>query len=129
MSKNPSFMMDDYAIYYTIAPGNIITGSNLKYLLACLNSRIFYFALRKYYMGGGIEGELKTNRLLMLPIPEASVINRTYLNQINLYCSYIINQCNEEYIINELSDKIDCIITDILNISKDEYSYIVNYKF
>ena len=66
MSKSPSFVLDEKAEFYTIAPGNIITGKHLKYLNACLNSSIFYFALRKYYMGGGIEGELKTNRLLIL---------------------------------------------------------------
>lgn len=68
MSKSPSFVLDEKAEFYTIAPGNIITGKHLKYLNACLNSSVFYFALRKYYMGGGIEGELKTNRLLILNI-------------------------------------------------------------
>ena len=56
MSKSPSFVLDEKAEFYTIAPGNIITGKHLKYLNACLNSSIFYFALRKYYMGVGIEG-------------------------------------------------------------------------
>ena len=70
MEKEPSFMFDTNGEYYTPAPGNIITGDNLEYLLGLLCSKIVYFALRKYYMGGGIEGELKTNRLLIMPIPK-----------------------------------------------------------
>ncbi len=69
MSKGPAYTIDTKGEFYVIAPGNIITGKNLIYLNDCLNSKIFYFALRKFYMGGGIEGELKTNRLLILPIP------------------------------------------------------------
>ena len=38
MSKSPSFVLDEKAEFYTIAPGNIITGKHLKYLNACLNS-------------------------------------------------------------------------------------------
>ena len=52
------------------APANIITGKSLKYVFLCLNSKLIYFAMRKYYMGGGIEGEFKTNNLLNIPIPK-----------------------------------------------------------
>ena len=70
MSSEPRFALDDKGEFFTFAPGNIIIGEKkiLKYLNYCLNSKLYYFALRKFYMGGGIEGELKTNRLEILPI-------------------------------------------------------------
>ena len=68
MAKEPSFAYDD-KLYFLPAPGNIITGKYILYLLAFLGSKTCYFALRNFYMGGGIGGELKTNRLLLLPVP------------------------------------------------------------
>jgi hypothetical protein len=68
MSRGPSFSKDTKG-YYVLAPGNIITANDLDALNLFLNT-VGYFALRTYYMGGGIEGELKTNRLLLLPVPE-----------------------------------------------------------
>ena len=47
MSKSPSFILDNNAKYYTVAPGNIIAGKDFEYLIACLNSKIFYFSSRK----------------------------------------------------------------------------------
>ena len=68
MSKGPYFAYENSGVL-VIAPGNLITGPELesihKYLM-----EIGYFALRKYYMGGGIEGELKVNRLELLPVPQ-----------------------------------------------------------
>lgn len=68
MSKGPYFALENENML-VVAPGNIITGQELetihKYLMG-----IGYFALRKYYMGGGIEGELKVNRLELLPVPK-----------------------------------------------------------
>lgn len=70
MSKGSRFIYDEDK-FYAVAPANIIVGSKkkLKYLAALLNSRLIYFSMRNYYMGGGIEGELKSNNLLRIPIP------------------------------------------------------------
>ena len=68
MSKGAYFAYDNMG-FLVIAPGNIITGPNLQNIHLFL-MKVGYFALRKYYMGGGIEGELKVNRLEMLPIPK-----------------------------------------------------------
>ena len=100
MSKGPSYAIDIKGEYYVIAPGNIITGNNLLYLNDCLNSKIFYFALRKFYMGGGIEGELKTNRLLILPIPlpnQNCNVNDEMLKQKLLLTNEEVNYIENEY--------------------------------
>ncbi|MFR0579890.1 TaqI-like C-terminal specificity domain-containing protein [Limosilactobacillus mucosae] len=64
----------------------IITGDNIKYLLDRLCSPEYWFAFRRFYMGGGIEKEFKVNNLKNLPIPfpnskplELSEIERKYI--------------------------------------------------
>ena len=110
MTSESSFMLDSEGKFYTIAPGNIITGKNLKYLIAFLNSRIYYFALRKFYMGGGIEGELKTNRLLMLPVPLPNKNKEKIINCVDKIIKDIkdYNQVDQ----ND-KNKIDVYISDI----------------
>lgn len=64
-----AFFALDLNGYMVPAPGNILTGRiNLQKLLLFLTT-VGYWALRRFYMGGGIEGELKVNRLELLPIP------------------------------------------------------------
>ncbi|MBW1486257.1 restriction endonuclease, partial [Campylobacter jejuni] len=61
MAKEPYFSYET-SFAFAMAPANIITSNSdiLKYILAFLNSDFIYLMLRKFYMGGGIEGELKT---------------------------------------------------------------------
>lgn len=47
----------------------IIVGNNIEYLLDKLCSPLYWFAFRKFYMGGGIDREFKVNNLQNLPIP------------------------------------------------------------
>jgi len=76
MTQGPFFSLDESGAMI-LAPGNLITGKNLIGLVSFLTSPVCYYALRSYYMGGGIEGELKVNRLQILPIP-IRIDNRKY---------------------------------------------------
>ena len=116
MAQEPSFALDDCK-FFTIAPGNIITGENLKYLCCLLNSDLMYFALRKFYMGGGIEGELKTNRLLILPIKKPTLDENIKFE--TMYDN-LINASNKEIIENQIND----LIYQIYNINSHEINYI-----
>ncbi|EHI73826.1 putative type IIS restriction/modification enzyme [Streptococcus criceti] len=58
---NASCMMNDTAY--------MILGDNLEYLLHKLCSPEYWFAFRRFYMGGGIEKEFKLDNLKNLPIP------------------------------------------------------------
>ncbi|MBQ9255107.1 MAG: hypothetical protein IJ180_10095 [Bacteroidales bacterium] len=99
------------------APGNIITGSHLYYLLGLLCSKTYYFALRKYYMGGGIEGELKTNRLLLLPIPTIS-----NFNSVDILEQLVQKRIKGENVDNAIED----IIYKFLNFTQEEIDCIDN---
>ena len=49
---------------------HFITGPNLRYLLAILNSVLFEFVFYKFYQGGGIQGEIKGEFIKRFPIPK-----------------------------------------------------------
>ncbi|GEM_PF-6830103 len=70
MADGARFAYDERG-FFAPAPANIISGKSetMKYLVGILNSKFAYTALRKFYMGGGIDGEFKTNNLLRLPVP------------------------------------------------------------
>ena len=59
-----------------------ITGENLKFLLAFLNSTAVYKIFNFFYAGGGLEGEIKINRLEILPIPQITPQNENLANEI-----------------------------------------------
>jgi len=59
-----------------------ITGENLKFLLAFLNSTGVYKIFNFFYAGGGLEGEIKINRLEILPIPQITPQNENLSNEI-----------------------------------------------
>jgi len=108
MASEPCFVYDEDQ-HFTPAPGNIITGNNIKYLLAFLCSKACYFALRKYYMGGGIEGELKTNRLLILPVPKPTSD---------------IEQQIEKLLNAKKYDEIDIIVYRLYGLNTSEIEFI-----
>ena len=121
MTSGPAFALDNNKNFLP-APGNIITGNNLKYLLGLLCSKIYYFALRKYYMGGGIEGELKTNRLLLLPVPPYE--NNEHAKNIES----LVNCINANNI-EQISAEIEYEIKLMLNLNDEEYNFIINKKY
>ena len=68
MTKEPAFAVDTDG-HFVLDTAYILTGKMIKYLAAILNSRLAKFALRKFYVGGGIEGEVKVFVLKEFPIP------------------------------------------------------------
>lgn len=73
MTKGPFFAHDSEG-RIALAPGNYLIIENSQAVLEYLIN-FGYFALRTFYMGGGIEGELKVNRLQKLPVPQGTSNN------------------------------------------------------
>lgn len=127
MSKEPCFSYEkNHSI--AMAPANTITSEPniLKYLIAFLNSDFIYLMLRKFYMGGGIEGELKTNNLEKLPIPKINSKNEKLANE-------LISLVNEILVLKEQDkkantktqeDKINSIVYKLYNLNEEEISII-----
>ena len=52
--QEPSFMFDQDASFFCLDTGRIITGDNIKLLLPILNSKLFFYAIKHFYGGGGL---------------------------------------------------------------------------
>jgi hypothetical protein len=54
MVQEPSFMFDKAGTFFCLDTGRIITGRDIKFLLPILNSKLFFFAIKYFYGGGGL---------------------------------------------------------------------------
>lgn len=127
MSKEPCFSYEkNHSI--AMAPANTITSEPniLKYLIAFLNSDFIYLMLRKFYMGGGIEGELKTNNLEKLPIPKINSKNEKLANELISLVDEILNLKEQDKNADTKTqeDKINSIIYKLYNLTEEEIKII-----
>ncbi|MGL2815401.1 DUF7149 domain-containing protein [Helicobacter pylori] len=127
MAKEPCFVYEEKG-FYAPAPANIITGDKIeiKYLTALLNSKCIYFAMRKFYMGGGIEGELKTNNLEKIPIPQITTKNQELADKITDYAEQILQAKAKDPKANtqELEKEIDALVYQLYNLTDEEIKTI-----
>ncbi|MGL2834870.1 DUF7149 domain-containing protein [Helicobacter pylori] len=127
MAKEPCFVYEEKG-FYAPAPANIITGDKIeiKYLTALLNSRCIYFAMRKFYMGGGIEGELKTNNLEKIPIPKITPKNQELADKITALVDKILALKEKDPKANtqRLEKEIDALVYQLYNLTDEEIKII-----
>ncbi|WQY35271.1 class I SAM-dependent DNA methyltransferase [Helicobacter pylori] len=127
MAKEPCFVYEEKG-FYAPAPANIITGDKIeiKYITALLNSKCIYFAMRKFYMGGGIEGELKTNNLEKIPIPKITPENQEVARKITDCTKAILEAKEKDPKANtqELEKEIDALVYQLYNLTDEEIKII-----
>ncbi len=127
MAKEPCFVYEEKG-FYAPAPANIITGDKIeiKYITALLNSKCIYFAMRKFYMGGGIEGELKTNNLEKIPIPKITPQNQKLAHKITDCAKQILEAKEKDPKANtQRSEKeIDALVYQLYNLTDEEIKTI-----
>ncbi|OPG19926.1 class I SAM-dependent DNA methyltransferase [Helicobacter pylori] len=127
MAKEPCFVYEEKG-FYAPAPANIITGdkTEIKYLTALLNSKCIYFAMRKFYMGGGIEGELKTNNLEKIPIPKITPKNQELADKITDCTEQILALKEKDPKANtqRLEKEIDALVYQLYNLTDEEIKII-----
>ncbi|MGL2437969.1 DUF7149 domain-containing protein [Helicobacter pylori] len=127
MAKEPCFVYEEKG-FYAPAPANIITGDKIeiKYLTALLNSKCIYFAMRKFYMGGGIEGELKTNNLEKIPIPQITPKNQELADKITDCAERILQSKAKDPKANTqgLEKEIDALVYQLYNLTHEEIKTI-----
>jgi hypothetical protein len=54
MVQEPSFIFDEDGKYMCLDTARIITGKDLEVLLSVLNSKLFFYAVKMFYGGGGL---------------------------------------------------------------------------
>ncbi len=127
MAKEPCFVYEEKG-FYAPAPANIITGDKIeiKYITALLNSKCIYFAMRKFYMGGGIEGELKTNNLEKIPIPKITPQNQELAHKITDGTKAILALKEKDPKANtqKLEKEIDALVYQLYNLTDEEIKII-----
>ncbi|GAA7889764.1 class I SAM-dependent DNA methyltransferase [Helicobacter pylori] len=127
MAKEPCFVYEEKG-FYAPAPANIITGDKIeiKYITALLNSKCIYFAMRKFYMGGGIEGELKTNNLEKIPIPQITEKNQKLADKITDGAKAILEAKEKDPKANtqKLEKEIDALVYQLYNLTDEEIKII-----
>ncbi|MCQ2635973.1 class I SAM-dependent DNA methyltransferase [Helicobacter pylori] len=127
MAKEPCFVYEEKG-FYAPAPANIITGdkTEIKYLTALLNSKCIYFAMRKFYMGGGIEGELKTNNLEKIPIPKITPQNQELARKITDGAKQILALKEKDPKANtqKLEKEIDALVYQLYHLTDEEIKII-----
>ena len=70
-SQESGFAVDEEG-YFALNTAYILTGKAMKHLAAILNSTLAEFAFNKFYIGGGIAGEITVFSLARFPIPQIS---------------------------------------------------------
>ncbi|EIQ9096242.1 Eco57I restriction-modification methylase domain-containing protein [Campylobacter coli] len=127
MAKEPCFSYET-SFAFAMAPANIITSNSdiLKYILAFLNSDFIYLMLRKFYMGGGIEGELKTNNLEKLSIPKINSKNQKLADELINLVDEILKAKEQDKNANtqELENKINSLVYKLYNLTEEEIKII-----
>ncbi|WRB79582.1 class I SAM-dependent DNA methyltransferase [Helicobacter pylori] len=127
MAKEPCFVYEEKG-FYAPAPANIITGDKIeiKYITALLNSKCIYFAMRKFYMGGGIESELKTNNLEKIPIPKITPQNQKLAHKITDGAKAILEAKEKDPKANtqQLEKEIDALVYQLYNLTDAEIKTI-----
>ncbi|EPX1961279.1 class I SAM-dependent DNA methyltransferase [Campylobacter coli] len=129
MAKEPCFSYET-SFAFAMAPANIITSNSdiLKYILAFLNSDFIYLMLIKFYMGGGIEGELKTNNLEKLSIPKINSKNEKLADELINLVDEILKAKEQDKNANtqELENKINSLVYKLYNLTEEEIKIIEN---
>ncbi len=84
--------------------------------------------MRKFYMGGGIEGELKTNNLEKIPIPQITEKNQELADKITDCAEQILKLKEKDPKANtqELEKEIDALVYRLYHLTDEEIKTIEN---
>lgn len=129
--RSPQFYLDTKLNFYAEATSFILTGENLKYLIAFLNNDFVAFMFKMFYAGGNL-GEngfrYKKAFLERLPIPKINSKNEKLANE-------LISLVNEILVLKEQDknantktqeDKINSIVYKLYNLNEEEIKIIEN---
>ena len=129
--RKPQFYLDTKLNFYAEATSFILTGENLKYLIAFLNNDFVAFIFKTFYAGGNL-GEngfrYKKAFLEKLPIPKINSKNEKLANElINLVDEILkVKEQDKNANTQELENKINSIVYKLYNLTEDEIKIIEN---
>ena len=111
-------MLDKYSNYFCNDTGRIITGKNLEFLLGVLNSKFFFFVVKRFYGGGGLGSEgvrMKHTFFEKCPVPEINNYS-AFNNLVNI----IISKKEQREDTAAEERQIDLLVYKLYGLSYDE---------
>ncbi|EAH6726214.1 class I SAM-dependent DNA methyltransferase [Campylobacter coli] len=127
--RKPQFYLDTKLNFYAEATSFILTGENLKYLIAFLNNDFVAFIFKTFYAGGNL-GEngfrYKKAFLEKLPIPKINSKNEKLANELVSLVDEILKAKEQDKNANtqELENKINFLVYKLYNLTEDEIKII-----
>ncbi|EAL6700209.1 class I SAM-dependent DNA methyltransferase, partial [Campylobacter coli] len=127
--RKPQFYLDTKLNFYAEATSFILTGENLKYLIAFLNNDFVAFIFKTFYAGGNL-GEngfrYKKAFLEKLPIPKINSKNQKIADElINLVDEILkVKEQDKNANTQELENKINSLVYKLYNLTEDEIKII-----
>lgn len=129
--RKPQFYLDTKLNFYAEATSFILTGENLKYLIAFLNNDFVAFIFKTFYAGGNL-GEngfrYKKAFLEKLPIPKINSKNQKLADELINLVDEILKAKEQDKNANtqELENKINSLTYKLYNLTEDEIKIIEN---
>ncbi|MBW1467529.1 restriction endonuclease [Campylobacter jejuni] len=129
--RKPQFYLDTKLNFYAEATSFILTGENLKYLIAFLNNDFVAFIFKTFYAGGNL-GEngfrYKKAFLEKLPIPKINSKNEKLADELINLVDEILKAKEQDKNANtqELENKINSLVYKLYNLTEDEIKIIEN---
>ncbi|MBZ7954545.1 Eco57I restriction-modification methylase domain-containing protein [Campylobacter sp. W0018] len=127
--REPQFYLDTKLNFYAEATSFVLTGENLKYLIAFLNNEFVAYIFKEFYAGGNL-GEngfrYKKAFLEKLPIPKINSKNQKTADELVTLVDKILKakeqDKNADTKIQE--DKINTLVYKLYNLTEDEIKII-----
>ncbi|MCV3400361.1 Eco57I restriction-modification methylase domain-containing protein [Campylobacter lari] len=129
--RKPQFYLDTNLNFYAEATSFVLTGDNLKYLIAFLNNDFVAFIFKTFYAGGNL-GEngfrYKKAFLEKLPIPKINSKNEKLANELVSLVDEILKakEQNKNANTQEQENKINSIVYKLYNLTEEEIKIIKN---
>lgn len=129
--RRPQFYLDTDLNFYAEATSFILTGKNLKYLIAFLNNDFVAFIFKIFYAGGNL-GEngfrYKKAFLEKLPIPKINSKNEKLADELINLVDEILKAKEQDKNANtqKLENKINSLVYKLYNLTDDEIKIIEN---
>ncbi|MGC8789781.1 MAG: Eco57I restriction-modification methylase domain-containing protein, partial [Caldisericum sp.] len=97
-----------------------------KFLLGIFNSKLFEYTFYKFYMGGGIEGEIKGAFIGRFPVPLIDTLNYYVVSKIEYFVNQILetkkNNSNDD--VSSLEREIDQWVYQLYGLTDEEIKII-----
>ncbi|EAK7341360.1 class I SAM-dependent DNA methyltransferase, partial [Campylobacter coli] len=122
--RKPQFYLDTKLNFYAEATSFILTGENLKYLIAFLNNDFVAFIFKTFYAGGNL-GEngfrYKKAFLEKLPIPKINSKNQKLADELINLVDEILKAKEQDKNANtqELENKINSLVYKLYNLNEE----------